>query len=224
MIKRLLLLFFEWLAKWCRKNPLYAKIALFVIILHIGLLLTFAKQKKASSTPSKPTRLAVNTVKLQPRTPKKKAKPKQKKKIVRKKKKTEKKIAKTKAKTNSRRQKLLKEALENLNQIEKAPEMTLTVMPQPSNNLNTDEREKAYFNLLATKLQTSLCLPEHGEVKLRLNLNRQGQIISVDILHAANAQNQQYIENTIRMLQFPPFHKHFPGEGSHAFVIALKSR
>jgi len=212
------------LAKWCQKNPLYTKVVLLVVIIHVTALITLAKQKKDPSTTPKPTRLTVNTIQLKPQ-PKHR---KETKKITLRKKKKNKKITKKIVQKSTKNQKLLKKALNNLNQLESIPlpTLTLTATPTQPNKLLIDaihEPEKGYFNLLTTRLQTSLCLPEYGEVKLRLNLNRNGRVIGIDILHAANTINQQYLEKALPTVSFPPFNQYFSKETSHSFVITLKN-
>lgn len=62
-----------------------------------------------------------------------------------------------------------------------------------------------YSSLLVQFLEDRLMLPEKGEVKLQLSLNKEGKVVSIDILKAESVKNREYLKNTLPQLSFPCF-------------------
>jgi hypothetical protein len=56
---------------------------------------------------------------------------------------------------------------------------------------------------IAAFLQDSLQLPEYGEVKVALSLDRSGKLLHLDILDSKSEKNKQFIKNRLPELQFP---------------------
>ena len=83
--------------------------------------------------------------------------------------------------------------------------------------------DQGYLHALATRLRSLLTFPEYGEVKLKLHLSREGQVLNMRVLQSANTSNQRYVEDVLPFFSFPPFGKHFAGEKQHPFTIVLKS-
>lgn len=83
--------------------------------------------------------------------------------------------------------------------------------------------EAAYQDRLAAFLQNTLTLPERGDVKLSLTVNRSGGVKEVTVKSAASERNQKYVEETVPSLLLPPFEKNFKGESTHTFSVTLTS-
>ena len=71
------------------------------------------------------------------------------------------------------------------------------------------------------KLRRLLRLPEFGDVKLKLTLERSGKIANVSVLSAQSSLNRTYIESTLPTLKFSDFGKNFSGQSQYTFVINL---
>lgn len=82
-------------------------------------------------------------------------------------------------------------------------------------------REMGYRDELASRLKLLLKLPEHGEVKLKLTLERSGSVEKVIILSAENVSNRKYIEKTLPTLTFPSFGDNFGDHKNYTFLISL---
>lgn len=87
-------------------------------------------------------------------------------------------------------------------------------IPKPISFLsieNTDIRHTQslehlnYSGLLIQFLEDRLVLPERGEVKLKLALNKEGKIVSLEIIKAESVKNMEYLKNTLPQLSLPCF-------------------
>jgi len=81
--------------------------------------------------------------------------------------------------------------------------------------------DAGYYGALASRLKQALRLPEMGSVRIRLTLDRMGNVIAMETIAAESEYNRKFIEATVKKVQFPPFGKCFDGEGCHAFSITL---
>lgn len=94
------------------------------------------------------------------------------------------------------------------------------VLTENSGSLNV--RELGYRDELGARLKKLLKLPEHGEVKIKLTLDKTGKFIRVDIVNTESDKNKKYIENTIKTLTFPSFQGAFQNLPEYTFSITLK--
>ena len=93
--------------------------------------------------------------------------------------------------------------------IEKAPNLT----PQ----------QVGYHEELASRLKLLLRLPDFGEVKIKLTVERSGRFIKVAVVSAESASNRKYLEKTLPTLKFPGFGNHFGSAEEYTFAIALSN-
>lgn len=84
-------------------------------------------------------------------------------------------------------------------------------------------QEKGYHEELATRLKLLLRLPDYGEVKVKLTLDRSGRFSNVIILSSESDKNRKYIEKTLPALTYPGFGKNFGDLPQHTFVIILSN-
>ena len=174
-----------------------------VLTAHALLIVGIAINHK-STPPSQSQTIAVNTyVYSPPPAPKKtipiqqplKPKPKQTKEVIRD---LQKSIAKIDAKRDKRK-------------VTKQPKPAqLKQMPHPQ-----------YPVLLSQVLKKGLHLPEEGDVKLALTLNRQGEIVEMKILNSDSAMNAKYLEDAIMQLRFPPFTRDIIHKKQHTFTLTF---
>lgn len=84
-------------------------------------------------------------------------------------------------------------------------------------------QERDYYDELASRLKLLLRLPEFGEVKIKLTLERSGKFVKLAIVNAQSKKNRTYIEQTLPSLKFPSFGDHFGLHSQHTFLINLSN-
>lgn len=84
-------------------------------------------------------------------------------------------------------------------------------------------QEMSYYDELASRLKLLLRLPEFGEVKVKLTLERSGQFVKVSVVNALSQNNKKYVEKTLPTLKYPSFGNNFNGLAQYTFVIALSN-
>lgn len=92
-----------------------------------------------------------------------------------------------------------------------------------SNAAPLSDREVSYRDELAGRLKLLLRLPEYGEVKIKLTLDRTGKIAKVNVLNSESAANKKYIEKTLPTLSFPAFGTRFGDVDEYIFSITLSN-
>jgi len=136
---------------------------------------------------------------------------------------------KQKEETNS----LLKELKENLETISTGPTSTRkSSLILPTVNL-TQKKEvskgdeskiKSYEEVLIAFLQTSLDLPEFGEVKARFDIDADGKLSSLEILESHNQKNAEFLNEKLSELIFPSISEASPAHQLISFTITFKNR
>lgn len=84
-------------------------------------------------------------------------------------------------------------------------------------------KESAYKDELRARLKLMLKLPQYGDVKIKLTINRQGKVSDLKVISAANQMNKEYIEKNLKKMNLPPFGSNFPGEESYTFTITISN-
>ena len=88
--------------------------------------------------------------------------------------------------------------------------------------LGTMSKDVGYVDLLISRLKAQLSLPEGGEVKLFLTLNREGKVLELKISHSHSTANKNYVEKMLPKISFSSFGPYFEGEDNHKFDITLR--
>lgn len=83
------------------------------------------------------------------------------------------------------------------------------------------DHEISYRDELAGRLKLLLKLPEYGEVKVKLTLERSGKVAKVVVVAAESAANRKYIEKTIPTLTFSAFGSNFDHAAQFTFSVTL---
>ncbi len=91
------------------------------------------------------------------------------------------------------------------------------------NGVNFTPQESNYRDELASRLKLLLSLPEYGEVKIKLTLDRSGKVSKVEVVKAENNANKKYVEKTLPTLKFPPFGNYFGDAENYTFLISLRN-
>jgi len=135
---------------------------------------------------------------------------------------------------------LIVDALSSLNKIEKnnfkssqstvSPSKNIEKTPQiqslASESLITEcqnephsAEEKTYYDELVHRLKLHLKLPDTGDVRLKLTLNRQGKVVRVECIEAKSQKNKAHLEKTLPTIVFPAFGHNFTHEQTHTFLL-----
>lgn len=142
-----------------------------------------------------------------------------------------------------RQQKLIAEAQESIAKIgenkdnlaAKKTTDTLSEVPKAMTDLKIDSLFEikgdislssyvaSYGEELVTRLKLLLRLPEYGDVKVNLTLDRAGKVSKVAILNADSMKNRSYIEKILPELSFPPFGTHYASAAEYTFSITLSN-
>ena len=88
---------------------------------------------------------------------------------------------------------------------------------------NCTPQERTYYDELVSRLKIALKLPEYGEVKLELTINRAGKVLHVKKVKSKSQKNSDYIQKAIPKLHLPPFGQNFTGENDHTFRLTLSN-
>lgn len=86
-----------------------------------------------------------------------------------------------------------------------------------------NDREISYRDELASRLKLGLHLPEYGDVKVKMTLNRSGKIINIAVLSTESISNKKYVEKTLPALTFPSFGSNFGDAQEYTFSITLSN-
>lgn len=84
-------------------------------------------------------------------------------------------------------------------------------------------KEISYHNELVGYLKLNLRLPEYGDVKLKLTINRSGKVVSLVIVSTESIANRKYIEKKLPTLKLPGFGSNFGSDPEYTFSITLTS-
>ncbi len=103
----------------------------------------------------------------------------------------------------------------------KIPEMRAPSAFSSEESGRTTSEEQHYHDELAGRLKLLLRLPEYGEVKIKLTLERSGRFVRLVVVNAVSEINKKYVESALPQLSFPPFGSNFPGIAERSFSITL---
>lgn len=93
---------------------------------------------------------------------------------------------------------------------------SLIETPTTSENLTIDP---TYEELLIATFQSTLDLPEMGEVKARLEIDRTGRLVSCTILETKSRKNEEFLKNRLPDLMFPCFN----GGDIQSFTVTFRN-
>ncbi|MCB1181495.1 MAG: hypothetical protein KDK55_05700 [Chlamydiia bacterium] len=99
---------------------------------------------------------------------------------------------------------------------------TLTPSTKPKDVPELKIEQATYSEELSFYLQSMLVLPKEGLVKIELTLKRDGSLLTYTILFSQSVMNQNYIQENLSSLHFPPFGDCYKNEQNHTFTITLE--
>lgn len=82
-------------------------------------------------------------------------------------------------------------------------------------------QERSYHQELISRLKLQLKLPDYGDVKVKLTLERSGRVVKVAVVNAESAKNREYIEKKLPSMTYPSFGTNFPDHSQYTFVLIL---
>jgi colicin import membrane protein len=85
------------------------------------------------------------------------------------------------------------------------------------------DKEMSYIEEISGRMKLQLRMPQYGEVKIKLTLNRTGKVAKVFVLSAESNENKKYIEKTVPGLNFPPFGSQLGNVDEYTFTITLRN-
>ncbi len=105
-----------------------------------------------------------------------------------------------------------------------APPVTKAVLAvpmliEPSPTLEIQEAEPTYEELLIATFQNALDLPEIGEVRACLEIDRMGRLVSCIILETKSRKNGEFLKNRLPDLLFPCFN----GADLQSFTVTFRN-
>jgi hypothetical protein len=86
-----------------------------------------------------------------------------------------------------------------------------------------NDEDSRYATLLVTTLQAFLLLPEHGQVSLRLTLDRKGILVDWEITQCPSTENKKYLRQMLPTLSFPSLDGAYEGKSTVIFPLRLQS-
>lgn len=101
------------------------------------------------------------------------------------------------------------------------PSKLSTSLPNISNELSN--KDLSYEEELIAYLQNILDLPEYGEVKVRLEIHKEGRLLHFEILEMKNQKNGEFLKKRLPELVFPPFNNLGPNDEVVQFTIVFKN-
>jgi colicin import membrane protein len=99
----------------------------------------------------------------------------------------------------------------------------IDALPTTGSVSDFSQREVGYIDELVSRLKLSLRLPEYGDVKIKLTLERSGKVAKLEIVKQSSEANKKYVEKKVPALTFPPFGNNFGAEGTYTFLITLSN-
>lgn len=101
--------------------------------------------------------------------------------------------------------------------------LQIDTLPAAKGGPSLSPREMTYRDELAGRLKLSLRLPEYGDVKVNVTLNREGKVVKLVIVNAESQANCKYIEKTLPGVSFPAFGNNFASAAEYTFSITLSN-
>ena len=218
---------------WSLKNPTQAKTYAFVIALHLTILITIAARLEPTTVIRPRGKVVVSTIQLKKTKTQTVAAAKPKPQAPKPKPTAQKKKVET---VDKEKEKLLKKALASLEKIDDPVEQAdipkPLAMPSMISGLQTEAaldqttedlspQELGYCEELVAQLRLKMRLPDFGEVRVELTVDREGNITQVKVQSSQSEANRAYVEAIMPQLTLPPFGKNFRGKKKHRFLLAL---
>ncbi len=81
----------------------------------------------------------------------------------------------------------------------------------------------SYSEYLIGYLQNALDLPEFGEVRLKLEIDRFGHLLDCQVLESKSVKNGEFVKNKLKELEFACLNEFNIFESTHVFTITFRN-
>ncbi len=85
------------------------------------------------------------------------------------------------------------------------------------------KEEPTYGEYLVAYLQSALDLPEYGEVRAKIEIDRFGKLIHCEIVEAKSKKNGEFLKNQLPDLTFPCLNDFGIVDATHIFTITFRN-
>ncbi|HSX12369.1 MAG TPA: hypothetical protein VLF61_02650 [Rhabdochlamydiaceae bacterium] len=82
--------------------------------------------------------------------------------------------------------------------------LKIDAIREMSDDNSPDQEDFTYQDSLISCLRNSLDLPELGEVKIELTLNKEGMVLKLKVVSSESVKNRNYLEKNLQLIKFPP--------------------
>ncbi len=86
-----------------------------------------------------------------------------------------------------------------------------------------EKEELTYGAFLVGYLQNTLDLPERGDVKLKMEIDRFGRLIDCEVLETRSEKNAEFLKNRLPELSFPCLNDFDILETAQTFTITFRN-
>lgn len=104
------------------------------------------------------------------------------------------------------------------------PSLSLPSEVEPKAKVTESSNENpVYGEILIAYLQNALDLPEFGEVKAKLDIDRFGRLIDFEILETKSVKNAEFLKNRLPELALPCFNEADSSNTNLSFTITFRN-
>jgi outer membrane biosynthesis protein TonB len=111
----------------------------------------------------------------------------------------------------------------NLTSVNAITNLQIDSLSVPKGVQGLGQREMSYRDELASRLKLLLRLPEYGDVKVDLTIDRMGKVVKIAIVSAESVVNRKYIEKTLPEVAFPAFGTNYETAAEYTFTVTLSN-
>ena len=105
----------------------------------------------------------------------------------------------------------------------KRPALAIPAKIEPKAPVIESNIDPNYGEFLIAFLQNSLDLPEYGEVKAKLEIDRFGKLVQCEILQAKSLKNAEFLKSQLPELLFPILSDFGIVDGTQTFTITFRN-
>lgn len=131
--------------------------------------------------------------------------------------------AKPKGKAVAKKQEPVKKEVVEAPKAKKRPALVVPAKIETKAPVIESEIDPNYGEFLIAFLQNSLDLPEYGEVKARLEIDRFGKLVKCEIIDAKSTKNAEFLKAQLPELLFPYLNDFGIVDSTQTFTITFRN-
>lgn len=97
------------------------------------------------------------------------------------------------------------------------------IKPKEKKQFQLEIEDASYHEYLISFLQNSLELPEYGEIKAKLTIDRFGRLLTCEIIDSRSKKNSQVLKNRLPELVYPCLNDYGILDATQTFTITFKN-